>query len=136
MNFGVDFKEKIINSVLITLISVYIIGSILFFVDVKSIIIDYNNVKLENDTKFNNLSKKDIELTSNFKIFNNEIEKIKNINNEQYTKISDELKSFEFVVLKSNDKLLKELEKIRKFNNNNFVFNKTNIQDEHNKTIN
>jgi len=118
MSFSGKWYEKLISAVLVALITGYIFGSILFFIDMKTLSNDYIKdnktyktelIKIKKDIVNNDslYSEKNKAINYRFDIYSDK-------NSIQHKKLGEELKRFEYVVLKGNQKMLKELQELRK----------------------
>lgn len=127
MNFGKKIDlSRIIPTIIASIATAYLIGSMIFFVNMSAFSRTYENqandfnnelIALKIDLKNTNKNQFRLDTVGNYKfnLINIRINDINNTNSTEHVSIIKELKQFKYIVLKGNDKLLKELKTIQNY---------------------
>jgi hypothetical protein len=125
MSFGVKWWEKLVSAILVIIVSGYILGSILFFIDMKSMskiyIEDNKTYKTELINIKTDLNRIDSMNKEKNKAMNYRFDAFNDSNAEQHKDLNTELKRFEYVVLKGNKEMMRELKELRKIQESVFL---------------
>ncbi len=125
MSFGVKWYEKLISSIIVIVVAAYLIGSIVFFIDMKTLSSDYIKDNKTYKTELINIKrdiiKNDSINTEKNKALNYRFDVYSDSNANQHKEMNEELKRFEYVMLKGNKKLMIELKELRKIQESVFL---------------
>jgi len=131
MSFGKTWLEKTISSILIVIISAYLIGSIIFFIDTNS---NYKQIQY-NTTEINKQNQKILKQDSIYSLknqtTNSRVDKYININTEQHKKLelkvekmNKNIENLIYVVNNNNEKMKKEFQNLQQSQNYTFITKK------------